>query len=98
MLVSAVIRNKRVYVAFSDFDYFQPIIVVNFFATTSDPEVILDNTEIRCWNGVYFANLYDRLIPVRMTDNTPEFTEFIPVKKPRGKNYVWKNGEWKKSY
>ena len=95
MLVVTETRDKRVYIRMSDTDAFKPRIISTYYLTTADPEVIPTETRLNKHGEVYTARLYGKEIPVYLESPLPAFTEFVPMKKPRGR-YVWSWGEWKK--
>lgn len=95
MFYTTETRNQKVYLTMSGFDSFEPRIITSFFLTDGNPEIIPNGTRFDKFVDSYIARVYGREISIRITAELPEFTEFTPVKKPRGR-YTWRWGEWVK--
>ena len=89
-------RDKKVYMVNASTDWENPRLIVGYWLTSADSDVIPDGTRLEKWNGVYLAYLYGKQIPVYPVNDYPEFTEFIPIKPPRKTGYIWRYGEWVK--
>jgi hypothetical protein len=95
MLAITETRNKKVYLVLSDTDFFEPRTIDSYYLTNADPDTVPTGTRLTKWNEIYIAYLYGKEIPIALINPLPEFTEFISLKKPRGK-YKWNSGEWKR--
>ena len=91
-MATIAIRNRRVYVGFSDPDWSEPRIISSFYPTNGDPAVVVDGAEVHPWNGLYMYHGEVRDIPLTLTDTRPEFTEFTPI--PPAPGRTWRNGAW----
>ena len=89
-------RNNKVYLVYSDFDFFEPRIISSYhYVTNVTADLLPDNPFIFKLADVFVAKTGYKEIPL-YAEQLPEFTEFTPIKPPRKTGYVWRNGSWKK--
>ena len=89
-------RDNKAYIINSDFDYFKPNIITNFWKINNiDPDLLNDRQYLEHFNGIFITKIHDKITPLYINE-LPDFTEFIPVKPPRKTGYKWYEGEWRK--
>jgi hypothetical protein len=88
-------RDNKVYLTESDYDFFEPRIIISFWEVNIDQSLIPDNAYLEKLGNAYIINTGWKIIPLSITE-FPTFTEFIAVKPPRKTGYNWHNGQWRK--
>jgi len=83
-------RNNEIYITFSDYDFFNPIILTNFWKVKNvDADLFPDNFIPEKFNNIFTYKIHDKIIPLYISD-FPDFTEQIPVKLKKSEK--WHNG------
>lgn len=88
------IENKKVYIVMSDYDFFEPRIISNYWEVEIDYTLLNNNQYLELFNGVYITKIQDHIIPLYFKNEYPDFTRFYSIKPPRKTGYKWYNGNW----
>jgi hypothetical protein len=88
-------RDNSVYLVFSSEDYLLPRIIKSYWKVNVDSDLIPDNPYIEMFGKCYIINNGYRNITFSVS-NFADFTEFVAIKPPRKKGYIWKHGRWAK--
>lgn len=89
-------RNGKAYLYFLSADYALPRVIASYWEIDIDASILPDHPQIIKIMDTYVARTEYREYPL-VISQYPTFTEFYPIKPPRKRGYVWKDGEWRKS-